>query len=419
MKHLLRQLSLLLLLNSGLHSFVSSQDSLSLLSLKNISYPFNITNGTLIGSGADFLSQETEKAQFTMIGEYHGSKNISIFTSALIPELNKVGYKTLVLEVGPISGQYLDGLSKEKPTLMKELESLNKKYKLEDDGEYNTPIPFFSMKEDAAFLAEAKSKSWDIIGIDQEYCMGYKMLIDDLFSKLNAENQTSYSSSYGQAKKELSTLYQKWTKNEVKFFNSIQSSQAISTFLDEMSTFSVNTSTVEAFKKSVEIYGLNDKRKWYENNATRVKYMKQCLREGLTKKAFNTKSDKLLIKMGGYHLSKGFSPLALFEVGNTLNEIAEYNGNTALNIGFMNRYEMENNEIVDALDSDNPFIQKRSHFLSLGDKKEWIIVDLRPIRAGYYYYPQKYLLNEAEEKIIQRYDLLILTPLEEKGSPNY
>ena len=27
--------------------------------------------------------------------------------------------------------------------------------------------------------------------------------------------------------------------------------------------------------------------------------------------------------MGGYHLSKGFSPLSLYEVGNTLNELAE------------------------------------------------------------------------------------------------
>jgi hypothetical protein len=199
----------------------------------------------------------------------------------------------------------------------------------------------------------------------------------------------------------------------------MQNSKVINEFLEAMNKFEVNINTVDAIQESIDIYALNDKRQWYESSATRITHMKNNLRRGLNAKSFDLVNDKMLIKMGGYHLSKGFSPLALFEVGNTLNELAEFNGNTALNIGFLNRFEQDGDKLVDAMDRENDWTISRKAFLSLGDKDHWTLLDLRPMRGGTYFHPVKYILNDIEEEMIQRYDILVITPTDMQGIPNY
>ena len=80
-----------------LFSISNAQDSLSAKQLKPLTYAFDIVEGKLIGEGEVFLKQEMAKAQFTMLGEYHGSMRISEFTNAIIPVLNNLNYKAMVL----------------------------------------------------------------------------------------------------------------------------------------------------------------------------------------------------------------------------------------------------------------------------------------------------------------------------------
>ena len=70
--------------------------------------PFDIQQGELTGEGASFLKNVMSKAQYTMLGEYHGSFRISEFTKAIVPYLDSQGYKTMILEVGPITGNLLN-----------------------------------------------------------------------------------------------------------------------------------------------------------------------------------------------------------------------------------------------------------------------------------------------------------------------
>ena len=147
--------------------------------------------------------------------------------------------------------------------------------------------------------------------------------------------------------------------------------------------------------------------------------MKERLRLGLQAESFDISKDKLLIKMSAYHLSKGFSPLSFYEIGNTLNEIAEYYENEAVSIRFMNRFEMTEEELEDALELDDRYYQNLRNYYGMGSKNEWIIIDLQLLRERYYYHPQKYLLNAYEEKMIQRFDMLIITPTEYPAQNNY
>jgi len=400
-----------------LFCFSYAQDSLTVKQLESLTYTFDVVDGKLTGEGKAFLENEMAKAQYTMIGEYHGSKRISEFTNAIIPVLDNLGCHTFALEVGPVTGEILNNASPDTETYLREI---NNKYLFkEEDGYVGGPIPFFEAKEDAAFLGVAKEKGWNVFGIDQEFYFSFIMLVDRMYSQLPSDAKQNYMDSYNSIKTTLHQFYIDDENDKKAFSLSVQDSKLISDFLEQMSKTPENISIVEAFEKSIEIYALYAKRKWYENNATRITYMKSQLKEGLTRFNFDISKDKLLIKMGGYHLSKGFSPLSLYEVGNTLNELAAYHGNTALNIGFMSRYSKEGDKITDNYKSENTYFKARKDILQMGKKDKWVVIDLRPMVKGYFYYPQQFKLNPQLQKLVQRYDLLVIPKIEIESTPNY
>ncbi|WP_299524032.1 hypothetical protein [Winogradskyella sp.] len=385
--------------------------------LESLTYTFDVVDGKLTGYGKAFLENEMAKAQFTMIGEYHGSKRISEFTNAIIPVLDRLGYKTMALEVGPVTGQQLNTLE---GTTEEEIRKLHEKYLTKDsDGYINTPFPFFDYKEDAEFLQTVKDKSWNLFGIDQEFYDGYVMLIDKMFENLPKDIKAQHLDLYSEVKSSLQKFYKDDQEDKQNLHVSLSNSELFKDFLQKMSIEPKNLEVVDALKQSSAIYLLYNNRKWYENNATRIKYMKSQLRKGLIDLNFDLSKDKLLIKMGGYHLSKGFSPLSIYEVGNTLNEVAEYHGNTALNIGFMSRYSKEGDVITDNYNSENRYFKARKDLLQMGKKDQWVVIDLRPMIKGHFYYPKKFNLNPQLAELVQRYDLLIIPKMEVEGILNY
>ena len=332
-----------------------------------------------------------------MIGEYHGSKRISEFTNAIIPILDKQNYKAMALEVGPTIGRILNNFNSD---VAADIKSIHNKYLTkESDGYVNTSFPFFDAKEDAQFLQTAKDKSWTIFGIDQEYYDSYIMLSDKMYSNLSKKIQIANVELYKKTKAKLKAFYDDDINDVENFHAALSKSELYKIFIQKMATEPINIEIIEAMTKSSEIYLLNHQKQWFENNATRITYMKSRLNKGLSNLNFNIADDKLLIKMGGYHLSKGFSPLGLYEVGNTLNEIAEYHGNIALNIGFITRFHMEDNVIKDNYESENKYYKNLKDLLQMGKKDEWIVIDLRRLIKGHFYYPKKYNLNKSIEDL--------------------
>ncbi|WP_282042917.1 hypothetical protein [Winogradskyella flava] len=396
---------------------VNAQDSLAMKHLEPFTYTFDIKDGKLKGKGKTFLTQEMASAQFTMLGEYHGSSRISEFTNTIIPILDSLNYKTMVLEVGPITGEILNSFESNVEAKLKAIH--NKYLTRAADGYVNTAIPFFDNKEDAQFLQTAKDRSWHIFGIDQEFFNSYIMLADHMFNNLPNTLQKKYQSLFEDSKSELTQFYKDDEEDKRDFAVAISNSEKIGEFLDAMRLEVRNVEVLEALKRTTAIYLLYSQRQWYENNFTRIKYMKSQLKKGLDNLDFNLGEDKLLIKMGGYHMSKGFSPLGLYEVGNTLNEIAEFNGNIALNIGFMTRYYLENNALKDNSDSENKYYKNHKALLEMGKENQWVVIDLRPLIKGFHYYPKQFNLNKPLVNLIERYDLLVIPKVEVEGTPNY
>ena len=392
-----------------------SQDSLTLAMIEEFSYSFKIENGAMQGVGSDFLSKECALSQYTLIGEYHGSKRISEFTSALIPTLDKLNYKSMALEVGPISGQLLNKMSTDSPKTKMELHKLNSVYNY-DNGEY-TAIPFFSDLEDADFLTKASANKWHIFGIDQEFYFGFELLIDEMFDNLTNEQKQQNQKSYQLAKDSVINIMNDDIAGKRRLPTEIHNSKEIQVYLDKMNRFSSNQSIVIAFRKSIEIYKLNNDRKWRQNNEQRALYMKENLRKNLTAQNFDISKDKLVVKLGAYHNSKGESPMNVYDIGNTLNELAEFYGNSTLNIAFTPRFYIEDSIEKDILVEEPK--DSYSVFAALGSKKEWVVIDLREIKNGLHYYPLKYIVSDKIEDLVRRYDLLVIPPTEMDPTPNF
>ena len=395
------------------------QDTLLLEDIKSYTYEFQIKNGQIEGKGAEFLINEFAKTQIVMLGEYHGQKSISEFTGSIIPVLNKNGFKHMALEVGPTMGDFLNSLNA--PNVEKDLKKINQQYHTKDGEDIYTPIPFFDTVEDAKFLDEAKKHEWNVFGVDQEYYDSFPFLFDLMFGNLTENQKAHHKKLHQSAIDSLQSFYQREVEKGESYVTLISESQVISEFLKTMHQADENAPLVEAFTKSVEIYKLNDDSRWYENYQTRIAYMKQLLRTEFEKEKFNVVNDKLLIKMGRLHLSKGTSPYAFNELGNTLTELCEYNGVTALGIGFETRFHIENDVIMDELDSDSKYMQNYREFKKFGDKYKWTILDLRPMRKDFHWHPQplKGKLNAYLQELIVNYDILIIPPAYDKSTPNY
>lgn len=400
MKYLFLFLSILAFTNSF------SQDSLNSTSLADLTYSFTIENNELKGTGGDFLKEKIAESQFTMMGEYHGSHQISLLTKALIPILDEANYETIIAEIGPYSAEVLTSISADAGTTTTELKGFNDKYTYGEDR--YTAIPFFSNKVDADFFKEIAKAKWNIVGIDQEFIYGYPMLFDHMFAEIPAADQPTHASAYSRVQDTLAHFITLDNDTKAKFELLIRDSEFLTDFMESVSGYGKNMEIQTALLKSIDIYALNSTRQWYESNRDRISYMKQNTRKGFEKNNFDFTKDKAFIKMGAYHLSKGYSPLGFFEVGNMLNEMADYHGNKAFNFKFVSRYYKEDGEVFDDAAEPSDLL----NLIKMGKKDEWTVINLHPIIKGVEFYPVKYILNPAEQKLIESYDVLIIPPVD-------
>lgn len=378
---------------------------------------FSLSDGTFTGAGAAFLLDELRTSDVVMIGEYHGSKRISEFTNALIPILSDVGYRTMMVEVGPSTGRALDAL---RGDVRPQLNHINNTYLLTtEQGDVKLPIPFFNYVEDAAFLQSLKDRDWRIFGIDQEFLYGYPMQVDRIFTNLDSLQRDSVSELYHTLRDSLSVYYEWDLTSKQDISVSLTHSPMFKEFLGLTRVNQTNAEIIDALMRSIEIYYLNATRQWYENNNMRVDYMKSMFAEHMRNESMDVSRDKLLFKMGAYHLSRGFTPLAFYEIGNMISELSDFHQRKALNITFSSRFYTENGDIKDILDSDNPFFQRTRALDQYGSKDDWVVIDLRPILKGYFYYPRIFDFNEHIIGMAKAYDLLIIPSTETDPTPNY
>jgi hypothetical protein len=389
--------------------------------LADVTYHFDVLPTGLTGAGAELLAREAGRNQFFIIGEYHGSSRISEFTQAMIPVLHDAGYRHFGLEVGPVSAAILGELSSDPAATTRKLRDFNTRY-LRSRGERDfTPIPFFSTVEDAAFLAQAAMRRWSLIGLDQEFSFSHLPLIERMYRNLPAGRQSALRAQYDQAVDAFEVIYRDDAARTRNAAIAISESAAIQAFLDEASEDTpTNAAIAVALRTTTEIYrnNANTIRKYYLANDTRVQYMKANLAAGFAATRFDQTRDKMLLKMGAVHTGRGFSPLSLFEIGNTLSELAAVNGNASVHLYFMPPHYVEDGREVDALADPDGFDQRFKALLQMGRRDQWTVIDLRPLREAVFYH-RRFEVDEVVRDIWKNHDLVVIPKLDPTPTPNY
>lgn len=111
---------------------------------------------------------------------------------------------------------------------------------------------------------------------------------------------------------------------------------------------------------------------------------------------------KVFLKMGSFHMGRHRSPLNLYDIGSQVSQVAESRNEPSVHIYYLNRF-FEGRDV-----KGRSGWEGSERFISVGDKEEWALVDLRPLR--------KLVSNETltgtpfEIQTIQNYDFIIIAP---------
>lgn len=398
---------------------INAQDSLTTEILRPKTYHFTMVDGQMVGEGADFLKKEMANTQFTLVGDYPDSKSSSVFTGALLPILDDARYKTMALGVGVPTARWLDTLAQRPGTVVSKLKGANAIYALIENKKTILPLPDMKSVEDAQFIQKAGTLHWSIVGFGSESWNNLPWLLDQMYEALSETKQQEHHNLYAKCKSTLSKMYTARKDDLLSFATSVKNSTPIQDFLGKMAVESDDGALLEAFHTSIENCRMHAQKLYFEKNQLRVREEKRLLRQELDHIGFDIGHDRLFVKWDLNFLSRGFQPYAFYGVGNTLSEIAEYNGNSSLHIGLIPRYQFKNGAILDLTTQENTMSYRLDTLVKAGKENKWTVIDLRQMIQESYYAPVKYLLNEQVRDLIKRYDLIVIPALEKEATLNY
>lgn len=381
----------------GQNSQIKSSD------ITSFTYPFNIENNKLIGLGADTLKNAIRESQFFMLGEEHMSPQISELTNVLLPYFSSNGYKNFALEVGPFTAKIIQKEIKFKNSLYEFNSSFYAKYK-------DVPIPFFDGTKDEEFIKTALKNNFKLWGLDQEYITAPLFLLDEINSILKDSNSTK--ELYSKAKEYLTQQLSSFnSEKENQYFEMFDSDNDFTKYIKHCNN-PKQKEIINALRISMDIY----KQQNWNGNQVRMEYMKRNFSNNY--KIAQKKDDfpKILIKMGSMHLGWGKSWLGIYDLGNMINELANYNGTKSVSINCFSRYIEEENGTISDYMSDQEG-KNLSLILELATKDSWTLVDNKKIIE--LTRNRKIKLNNDLNFLLSRYDYILFAPLKTKVKNNY
>lgn len=330
------------------------------------------------------------------IAEKHHSRELGKFTTALLPVLNEIGFKTFALELGPNSAEILNELVSGSIVLSESIRSLNRKYGKKPASK--TPLVFVNRKSDIYFMNRAQTLGFEFWGLDQEYVYSYEMLLD----RINSITTGNYNKKLFEEAKE--TVRKNLFKSKVggePVYCWYQSNETLTAYLNSVNKNSQALKIADDIRMSWEIY-CNEASGAFASQQ-RADYMKSNFDSYFGKR----KPQKTLIKMGNIHLTHNESPFGVNDLGKHITMKAETESFGYINIRFFNPY------------LNGKYKGNRSSLKmlkSIGLKNQWTVVDLRPIRK--LILNNKLNTNDQYLYEILNYDILLLAPSDRYDNKN-
>jgi hypothetical protein len=390
----------------------AAQDSLIVAQLRSNLHRFSLQQGELDGEGANIIKEGIGESQFTLIGEMHGIREVGEFTAAVFREANTHhNYRYLAVETDPFIAERLEeiaGLENGDSELEKWVHA------------YPFLIPFYNNSNDLSMFRtvtesglQAEPNIW---GLDQAFMTAPRYYFDRLAENAPNEEARSVAESYS------AKAYAAFTEA----FSNQRPDKALLLNLkpEDYRTLENafrgsgdrNMQMIAGLEKSQEIYSKWMNGEYYQNNRIRSRLMKEHFMT-YYQQARETHFDdypKVVFKFGQNHTYRGLTPVGIYDLGNTLSELAEMNGSQSLHISFLGL----GGEYLDMNPTREPVAQANSYngmedlepliaqavepYL---DRPDWLVIDFRPLREK-----RMKGIPDKLKHLINAFDLYVLVP---------
>jgi hypothetical protein len=275
--------------------------------------PLALENGGLTGPGAELLLSGARRARYTLVGETHGVAQAPPLVGALFRALQPHGYRHLAVEIGPVQAERIGELLAG-PGGMERYRGFLR--------EHWPAIPFYVWRAEAELLADAVRAVGDasaLWGLDYDV-MGGRYPVRRL--RELAPGPTARSAADRLVRKADSLLRRATDSGEMSRI--LMFSEPSSTWVDLREAYDPSPGSeadriltqLEATSRINEAWVAGER---WTSNRRRVRLLKHNL---LQHRAAADSGARVLVKMGGFHMTRGRTPNNTFDVGNLLSELA-------------------------------------------------------------------------------------------------
>lgn len=288
-------------------------DSELLAALEAQRRPLALEDGRLTGPGAELLLSGAAGARYTLVGETHGVAEAPELVGALFRALQPDGYRHIAVEIGPVQadriGELLAG-----PRAMDRYRGFLR--------EHWPAVPFFVWRSEARLLAGAVRTVGDasaVWGLDYDV-MGGRYPLARL--RELAPGPRARSAAARLAGKADSLLRRAAASGDLS--RALMFSEPASTWADLRAAYDPAQGSeadriltqLEATARINEAWVAGER---WTSNRRRVRLLKHNF---LRHRAAADTGARVLVKMGGFHLTRGRTPNNTFDLGNLLSELA-------------------------------------------------------------------------------------------------
>ncbi|MEP5610871.1 MAG: hypothetical protein ABJP45_01415 [Cyclobacteriaceae bacterium] len=384
-----------------------AQETLTSEHLEPYTFRFSLASQHQISDEArTIISDLVGENQFVGIAEVHQSQQLSFFTTGLVSLLKEKDFNHLALELGPNSADILQKLSKNPTETSAKIKELNNAYGKK--GYAKIPIIFVDKVEDALFVEQASRLTYTFWGLDQEFASSYEMLLDKIY-ELATNPDTDLKQNYLECKNLLrKTIF----KNKISGQSTYcwyQQNETLKSFFNKFQGNVKAEKIIEDVNVSWDIYCKSSTGRG--SNQQRADYMKKNFETQYTSAAKKEELPKVLVKLGGVHLTHGLSPFGVDDVGKYLHEKSAENNTGFLSIRQLISYRNGKSNI------GKSGWKGVTLFLELGRKDQWTLLDLRPFREKVLKGELK--TNDKYKYELNSYDLLLIPPDDKVSKLNY
>jgi len=377
-------------------------------SLASAAYVLSIEDEKIAGAGALILEGAIAQADFVLLGEDHLTREIPRFAAAVCDAMGRSGgFSAMAFESSPAVADFVQG-SLAKPDRLERMADLQKRYPFS--------AAFLNVRDEndlAAHCAAVSQRSgFRIWGLDQEFVGSAGRILERMLAtQPGPAARAAIVRLQATARTDAEEARKTGDPSKLFMFAVTSAEIGKAGAATEKDGTAATRAAFHELTESREIYlGQGDKPS--ESNAQRARLMKRNFLAGYQAASGQSKSPRVLLKFGDWHLYKGINPLRQRDLGNFVAEFAEGRNQTSLHImvlgakgthalfaGYERPLKLE--PFVMDQDDDYRWLKPAIDAQKAGS---WTLYDLRRLRF------KGLDLNTDWERTIYGYDLLVIIP---------